>query len=253
MRENTTKQRLERGETVLGCWFRSADPTLVEYVSQLGWDFLVFDGEHGTLEPQGCENLVRAAELHDVTPIVRVTTNQRHILLRYMDTGAQGAQIPMVNTADEAEAAVTSIKYGPRGVRGLAAVRASGFGRAMPYAEYIRRSNESTLVVTQIETPEAIDNLPAILAVDGVDVAFLGLIDLSAALGVPGETGHPDVLAAIDRVIAALRSSRCALGVLVPGIEAANAWRARGARYIAVTFEGLVAETSLRYLEAVRA
>ena len=103
MRTNTTKAKLKAGETVFGCFLRYSDPTLVEVIGYQDWDFLVFDGEHGTIEPRDCENMVRAAELRNVTPIVRVTTNLSPIILRFMDTGAQGLHIPWVNSAAEAE------------------------------------------------------------------------------------------------------------------------------------------------------
>ena len=244
MKQNLTKLRLREGGTVVGCWSRYGDATLVEYVAFQGWDFVVLDGEHGTLEPRDCENAVRAAELHDVAPLVRVTTNEPSVILRFMDTGAQGAHVPMVNSADEADQAVRAIKYAPRGERGLAAARSAGFGLLGTYDEYVARSNEETLVVVQIETPQAVAAVPEILAVEDVDVVFLGLTDLSQALGVPGQTGHPEVEHAAQTVADAVTSSGTALGVLVGNAAAASAWRNRGARYIAVSLEGLIRESS---------
>ena len=252
MNRNLTKQRLREGGTVLGCWSRYGDATLVEYVALQGWDFVVLDGEHGTLEPRDCENAVRAAELRDVTPLVRVTTNEASIILRFMDTGAQGAHIPMVNSASEADQAVRAIKYSPRGSRGLAASRSAGFGQLGPFDEYVARSNEETLVVVQIETPEAVAAVPNILEIDDVDVVFLGLTDLSQALGVPGQTGHPDVERAAQTVAEKVSASSAALGVLVGNASAAVAWRERGARYIAVSLEGLIRESSQTFQTAVR-
>ena len=163
MRENTTKRRLREG-AVLGCWSRYGDATLIEYVGYQGWDFVVIDGEHGTLEPRDCENAVRAAELRNVTPLVRVTTNRNlDDPARYMDRGPR-AHVPMVNTAREAEQAVRAIKYGPRGSRGLAASRSADFGQVGSYADYVASANKGTLVVVQIETTEAVAATPAILA-----------------------------------------------------------------------------------------
>ncbi|MBO0798708.1 MAG: siderophore biosynthesis protein SbnG, partial [Blastocatellia bacterium] len=123
MRKNKTKAKLIAGETVFGCFYRYPEPGIVEVLSYQDWDFVLFDAEHGTLEPRDCENLARAAELHDVTTLVRVTTNQPHVILRYLDSGIQGAQIPLINSQAEAEAAVRAVKYHPRGMRGLAGVR----------------------------------------------------------------------------------------------------------------------------------
>jgi 4-hydroxy-2-oxoheptanedioate aldolase len=252
VRDNTTKRRLRDGGTVLGCWSRYGDPTLIEYIGYQGWDFVVFDGEHGTLDPRECESAVRAAELRNVTPLVRVTTNEAAIILRYMDTGAQGAHIPMVNGVDDAERAVAAIKYAPRGSRGLAASRSASFGQEEPFDEYVARANAETLVVVQIETPEAVEATPSILEVEGVDVVFLGLTDLSLAFGVPGQITHPDVERAAQSVVDAVTASAAALGVLVGNSSAAATWRDRGARYIAVSLEGLIRESSRSFQSALR-
>ena len=105
MHTNTAKAKLKAGETIFGCFIRYPEASLVEVMGYQPWDFLVFDGEHGVLEPRDCENLVRAAELRGVTPIVRVPTNLPPQILRLMDTGPLGLHVPWVNSAAEAEAA----------------------------------------------------------------------------------------------------------------------------------------------------
>ena len=118
VRPNLTKRALRDGKPAFGCFVRFPEPALVEFAAYQGWDFLIFDGEHGTMEPRECENLVRAAELHDVTPIVRVPVNQPHVILRFVDLGSQGCQVPWVEDSADAERAVQAVKYGPRGSRG---------------------------------------------------------------------------------------------------------------------------------------
>src|SRR5205085_12142083 len=142
--------KLKAGQTVYGCFLRYADPTLAEVLGYQGWDFLMFDGEHAPLAERECENLVRAAELRGVTPLVRVPTNQPAVILRYLDPGAQGLHVPWINTAAEAEAAVRAVKYQPRGMRGLAAVRAAAYGLAGSLAEYVQAANDQTLIVLHI-------------------------------------------------------------------------------------------------------
>jgi 4-hydroxy-2-oxoheptanedioate aldolase len=95
VRRNATKTRLASGETVYGCFIRYPDPGLAELVALQGFDFLVLDGEHGTMEPRECENMVRGAEVRGVTPLVRVPANESPVILRFLDTGAQGVQIPL--------------------------------------------------------------------------------------------------------------------------------------------------------------
>lgn len=252
MLPNTTKAKLKAGEPVFGCFVRYPDASLVEVVAYQGWDFVVFDGEHGPIDPGACEDMVRAAELRGVTPIVRVTTNQPPIILRYMDTGAQGLHVPWVNSASEAEAAVRSVKYSPRGMRGLAGVRAAGFGQVISLAEYTQQANTETLVVIHIETIDAVDELAAIAAVDGVDVIFLGPTDLSHSLGLPGQFDHPDVQAAMDRIVETVAESDAALGTFVGNPTAARAWVDRGARYVVTGLEALLAPAMRDYLRTVR-
>ncbi len=252
MRTNRTKAKLKAGETVFGCFLRYPDPSLVEMLGYQNWDFLVFDGEHGTIDPRTCENMVRAAELQDVTPIVRVTTNVPSIILRFMDTGAQGLHVPWVNSASEAEGAVRSVKYHPLGIRGLAGVRAAGYAQAAPLGEYVQQANAETLVVIHIETAQAVKQLPKIVAVDGLDVIFIGPTDLSHSLGVPGQPQHPTVEAAMEQIVEAVSRSNAALGVMVGTAQAARKWRDRGARYIAIGFESVLSPAVRHYLREVR-
>jgi 4-hydroxy-2-oxoheptanedioate aldolase len=253
VRTNATKARLAAGETVYGCFVRYPDPGLAELVALQGFDFLVLDGEHGTMEPRECENMVRAAELRDVTPLVRVPANEAPVILRFMDTGAQGVHIPLATSAEDADAAVRAVKYWPRGTRGLTGVRAASYGQEEPLAEYVAQANEETLVVVQIETREALERVSEIASVDGVDVVFVGPTDLSHALGVPGQLSHPLVEEAYETVVRGMTDSPAALGVLVPDADGARRWRARGARYVAVTVDSLVTRTARAFLASVRA
>jgi 4-hydroxy-2-oxoheptanedioate aldolase len=251
LQKNVLKAKLKQGEAVFGCFFRYADPSLVDFLGFQGWDFFVFDGEHGTLQPRECENLVRAAELRGVTPLIRMTTNDPPTILRYLDTGAQGGHVPWVNSAAEAEKAVQSFKYYPRGLRGLAGVRAAEYGQRDPLGVYIKQANAETLVIIHIETMEAVENISDIIAVDGVDVIFIGPTDLSHSLGVPGQLDDPNVQAAIDHVVDVVKGAAPALGTFVGSAAAARSWVDRGAQYLATGFEALVGPACRAYLRSV--
>lgn len=252
MQKNTTKAKLKAGETVFGAFVRYPDAGLIEFLGYQGWDFLVFDAEHGTVEPRDCENMTRAAELRGVTPIVRVTTNQQPIILRFLDTGAQGLLVPWVQTAAEAEAAVRSVKYQPQGIRGLAGVRAADYGQTQTLGEYTEQANAETLVVLQIETARAVDHLPEILKVGGIDVVFIGPSDLSQSLGLPGQAQHPEVQAAMQRVADAVAPTDVALGLMVRNLETARQWRQKGARFIAISLESVLGPAVKRYLQQAK-
>jgi 4-hydroxy-2-oxoheptanedioate aldolase len=246
---NRTKARLASGETVLGCFVRSPDATLAEFVSLGGWDFLVFDGEHGALQPADIGDLARAAELHDVTPIARVTTNEPSTILRFLDAGAHGVHVPWVNTPEEAEQVVRSVKYGPRGMRGLAGNRLSGW-RAD--AGTTAAANRESLVVVHVETAQAVDVIDELVAVAGIDVLFIGPTDLSHSLGVPGEPGHPRVREAMERVAAAVVPSPVALGLFAADPAVIRRWRQDGARYFTTGLEALLRPAMSAFVDEIR-
>jgi len=252
MRHNSTKEKLGKGECVFGCFVRIPSAALIEVLGYCRWDFIVFDGEHGTIEPADCEQMTRAAELHGVTPIIRVPVNQPHVILRFLDTGAQGLHVPMVGSAGEAEALVQAVKYQPLGSRGLAGVRAADYAQRVPLSRYITQANKETLVAVHIETESAVDQLPEIVKVEGLDVIFIGPTDLSNSLGLPGELQHPRVQSALDRIVDTVAGSGKALGIMVGNVEAARKWKERGARYISIGFESVLNPACRSHLEACR-
>lgn len=252
MRSNPVKARLCGGDTVFGCFTRTTDAALVEFLALQGWDFLVFDGEHGPLDTRTLEDLLRAAEARGATALARVDTNAPHRILQYLDAGALGLHVPVVNSAAEAEAAVQAIKYQPRGQRGLAGVRANSFGMSAPLGEYVTQANAETLTVLHIETERAVADCAAIAAVPDVDVVFIGTTDLSNDMGIPGQFDHPRLLAAIERVAEATQASGVTLGTILRAPEQAPVWRERGARYFVVTLEAVLGPASRRFLDITR-
>jgi 4-hydroxy-2-oxoheptanedioate aldolase len=252
MLHNRLKEKLAAGETVYGVFSGYAEAGLAEFTAMLGWDFLVFDGEHGQIDSSDLAGLARACELRQTTPLARVTTNQPHLVLRYLDAGVHGLHVPWVNTAEGVEAAVQAAKYAPRGIRGLAGSRASDWGMHEPVADYVERANRETMVIIHIETRQAAEAIDDYLAVDGVDVLFLGPSDMSQSLGHPGEVDHPEVTDVMERVAEAVAASTKTLGIYASTPRFAMHWRDRGARYIATGFEGFIRRGSAAFLDALR-
>lgn len=252
MQTNQTKAKIKAGEAVYGCFTRYPEAGIVELLAHQGFDFITFDAEHGTIEPRDCEHMTRAAEVRGVTPLVRVPTNQTPVILRYMDVGTMGVQVPWVGTAEEAERAVQAVKYFPRGTRGMAGVRAANYAQQVPLAEYVSEANRETMVILQIESQEGVRNASEIAAVDGVDVIFIGPMDLSQSFGHPGQPGHPDVQAGMNTIIEACQANGVAFGTAVATAEAAADWRKRGARYILATIEAFLRTGARSYLQAAK-
>lgn len=245
---NLTRELLLEGRTALGCFVRTSDASFAEFAATRGWDFLVFDGEHGLATSTDVANLARACEVRGVTPIVRVPTTERSVVLRCLDAGVAGIHFPWISHADEAATAVSLAKYGPVGTRGLAGNRSTDWSVS---PEATANANEQTLIVVQIETTAAVQDIEQICSVDGVDVLFVGPSDLSQSLGVPGDFTHPRLVGAMEEVAAAVHSSGKILGLYAGTPQAAEAGMALGARYVATGIEPLLGPAMEAFISAV--
>ncbi len=243
---------METTGTIHGCFLRYPDAGVAELLALQGWDFIVLDGEHGTIQPRDCEHMVRSAELHGVAALARLPSGRSEHLQSYLDTGLKGVHVPCVSSGVEAETIVSAGKYFPLGQRGLAAVRAAEYGQKRSLREFAEDANANTAIVAQIETIAGLEGLDDIARVKGIDVLFIGPTDLSQSLGYPGELNHPAVQSAISRIIACANQHKKIWGIMAGDAESAMAWRSRGARYIAVTYESMVRSACQSFLSKVR-
>jgi len=217
MNTNRMKAGLLAGEAAFGCSIMVPSPQMVEMVAHAGFDWVLIDLEHGSIDLETAELMIMAAEAAGVTPIARPRSNARQDITSIMDRGAMGVQVPHVNTADDARRAVDAVKFGPGDRRGLAAgTRPDRYGLSGSMPDFVAHSNAQSLVCVQLEHAAAIDNLDAILAVDGIDVFFIGPSDLSQSMGYPGDPGAAPVAAAIDGMLQKIRDAG-----RVPGMPAA--------------------------------
>ena len=251
-RVNEVKAKLRGGDAVVGSFCNLPSPEAVELLGWAGFDFVIIDAEHGPQSPEMVANMVRGAEASGTTPLVRVATNEPQNILRYLDTGAQGLQMPMVNGPTEAHRAVTAALYPPQGRRGLAGVRAAGFGLRESVADYAASANDEMLVIVQIETMEALVNRDAILSVPGIDVVFFGATDLSSSMGIPGQTRDERVINVIVEAGQAVMDAGLVAGTIVGTAEQAVEWQGRGFRYIAMNFASLAGRAMQAFVEGAR-
>lgn len=212
MLTNNMKAKIKAGEPAFGVSVMFPAPELVEMIGELGFDWVMLDGEHGSITPDNIVPMILAAERRGLTPIVRPEKNDPAVINRYLDRGAMGVQIPHVSTAADARAAVAACRYHPDGERGLGGGRMADFGYGVPTREYVVQANENMLVCVQVEDVEAIENLDEILQVEGVDVFFIGPTDLAQSMGHPGENGHPDVQAVIAQTFERIHAAGMASG-----------------------------------------
>jgi 2-keto-3-deoxy-L-rhamnonate aldolase RhmA len=204
------KARLKAGTPVLGTWLSIPSTDIVEILCGAGIDFLTVDMEHSAITLTQAHELMRVASLMNVAPLVRLPSNDATLIKRVLDCGAAGIIIPMVNSAAEAAAAVAAVRYPPAGRRSVGIARAQGYGPG--FDDYVKRANRDLLVIPQIEHVHAVDNIDAILSVEGIDAFIIGPYDLSASLNLTGNLGHRRVQAALDRVLDAGRRHRVPAG-----------------------------------------
>jgi len=225
--ENRVKHMLKAGQKTAGGWSQLCSPTSAEILARAGFDWILIDMEHSPNDLQTLMAQLQAINGYGAVPLVRSPWNDIVWIKRILDAGAYGVMVPSVNTREQAVAAVQACKYPPAGVRGIAgSPRAAGFGRDT--TSYLKRANDEILVILQIETPQAIENLDEIGKVPGVDALFIGPMDLSTAMGHLGNPSHPEVQAAIAKVEAKVKALGIPLGTISGGWDQAKALFDRG-------------------------
>jgi 4-hydroxy-2-oxoheptanedioate aldolase len=217
---------------------------VAEIAGLAGFDFCWIDTEHAPTDFRCITEMVRAAELTGMTPMVRVSENNDKLILRALETGAQGIVVPYLQNREQAERAAAAVRYPPRGTRGTCPVaRAAGYGVARDqFAEQVALANDEILLVGLIEDEQGVENIDSILAA-GVEVVQLGKSDLSAAFGVPGQADHPKVLEAVDHVIRAVRGRADRWAGIAVSAENAGEW-VKDCRYLTYSIDSFELLTS---------
>ena len=246
------KEKLRAGEPVFGVSVMIPSPQVVEMIAAAGFDWVLLDCEHGTLTLESVELMAMAAEASGVTAIARPATKSPEHILQVLDRGVMGVQVPHVNSAADARDVIAAVKYHPLGMRGLAAgTRAAVYDAHGTLAEYVRAANDATLIAVQLEEQAAIDNIDELLAVDGIDVFFIGPSDLSQSMGHPGNPKAPVVAHAIDESFRKMVAARRTPGT--PAVaENVRAVLDKGVRYIYTHLPRLLSAAARAYLSAAR-
>lgn len=250
---NLAKRKALAGGTIFGPFVGIASPALVELCGYAGFDYVVIDCEHSAIDFGGAEDMIRAAELVGITPIVRVPGHDPKTILRFLDIGAQGIMAPNVTSVEQATRIADASLYAPIGKRGLGPGRSGGYGLALPSSEYAPLQNEQTLVIAQLENVAALDELNDLVQVPGIDAFMLGTADLSASMGYPGERSRPEVQEVKERFVDAVLAADRVLGDTAETPERAAEMRARGYRMLDCSFTQIWADAARGLVKAVRA
>jgi 4-hydroxy-2-oxoheptanedioate aldolase len=250
---NKFKAKLKAGKPVYGPFIETIDPAFIEVSGYSGFDFVIIDMEHGPAGLSQVQNLISAAVLTNVIPIVRTSNATDTAIHQPLDLGALGVQIPQVSTSQMVKDCVKSARFFPEGERGLCRfVRAAEYS-ALPRDEYFKKANEG-LVIIQLEGKEVLDDLDNILKVEGVDIFFIGPYDLSQSLGVPGQVTHPKVIETINGIVKRALSLGVVVGSFADTLQAAAMWKKAGIQYISYSHDvGIYTDACSRLLKDLNA
>jgi len=243
---NPFKHALVAGKQQIGLWVSLASPYSAEVVAGAGFDWIVIDTEHSPNEVDTTLAQLQVVAAYPVSPVVRPAWNDKVLIKRHLDIGAQTLLVPYVQDGEEAAAAVAAVRFPTRGVRGVAGVtRASRFGRV---ADYAKRAEEELCLLLQVENRAGLDHLEEIARTDGVDGVFIGPADLAAGLGHLGEQSHPEVQSAIQDAIRRIRACGKAAGILATDEASARRYMEWGTTFTAVGLDVMVLARELERL-----
>ncbi len=205
------KKKIRSKTLTVGSWLQLSDSFTAEVMSKSGFEWLAIDMEHGLLGLEDAFRLIQIVDLAGCVPLVRLHENDPSTIRRFMDAGAAGVIVPMVNSKEDALKAIHALKYAPIGKRSFGLGRAHEFGGR--FADYIAASNSESILVVQIEHIEAVGNLDRILGTGEIDAVIIGPYDLSGSIGKPGQFADPQYLQILEQIKSKVKESNIALGL----------------------------------------
>lgn len=241
------KKALKSNQLQIGSWITLAHPAIAEIMANAGFQWLAIDLEHSVITLREAEELIRIISSSEAVPLVRLTSNDPDQIKRVLDAGAHGIIVPMVNSKNDAERAVSAAYYPPNGIRGVGLARAQGYGANFSDYKSWLEQNGCTLIV-QIEHINAVEHAEEILSIDAVDGYIIGPYDLSASMGVAGEFNHPLVTQAIERVkeIGMRYNKVGGIHIIEPDVSLLNQSIQKGFTFLAYSLDIRMLDVSCR-------
>lgn len=240
MKGNRIKTMLAEGKACIGGWVTIGHPTMTEIMGMVGFDWILLDCEHGPLSFETAQLLLQGMNGSEAVPFIRVADSDPAMIKRALDIGTMGVIVPLVNDREAAERAVKAVKYPPQGIRGIGLPRANQYGVGLE--EYIARANDEIMTIVQIEHADAVENLEDIVTVPGIDMLFVGPVDLAGSYGHVVVSGEPpaEVKRAVDKIIATAQRVGIPLGCWSPNVEIANQRIAQGFQFVGISTDNLL-------------
>ena len=243
------RERALSGEILAGTFLNLGSSLTAEIAGQAGFDWILIDLEHGAGDRSELLLQLQALEAYPAAPLVRLGWNDPVLFKRVLDLGASGLMVPYVQSPEEARAAAAAMRYPPAGVRGVAAMnRACSFGPG--FKEYFEKANSNLLTIVQIETAKTVECVDEIAAVEGVDVLFIGPLDLSVSLGVPQQMDHPSLRGALAKVVVACRKAKKIPGLILSNENQIERAVADGFTFLCLSSDGALVASGMRQISA---
>jgi len=244
LRKNHLKEKLTNNQLAIGTWNIIDSTMVVDIIASSGIDFIVIDAEHGSISYETAQTMISICESYDVTPIMRVGEINESLILRALDIGSHGVQLPNISTAEDARTFVKFAKYPPVGIRGFSPYTKAGLydvtnGKKMPEI-----ANKNTLLIANVEGQEGIDNLESIVQVDGIDVIFIGLFDMSKSLGITGDVENPKVIQKLDEAIEIIHKNGKKVGSIASNLDMLKILKSKNIDYLTYSVDtGMIKES----------
>jgi len=243
------KNKMYSGEVCLGTWLFLPSPEVVEIIGLAGLDFVVIDMEHSPITYENTSSMIVAAESKGIAPYVRIPELSASHILRTLDTGAHGINVPHVETASDVKKIIQYSKYHPLGERGMAPSTRAGKYNLKTNEEKLKKENEETLVVLLLESESSLNNVEEMTDIEGVDVIYIGPYDLSQAMGLPGEVDHPDVLNNMERIFSFINKSGKIAGSFANTPQRAKRLKDLGINYLTCETDGTLLRSAFNELK----
>ena len=248
MKKNFLKEKFEKNLITIGTWNIINSPMVVEVIASSGIDFIVIDAEHGSINYETAQTMVSICEGYNVTPIMRVGEINESLILRALDIGVHGIQLPDVVTVEDAQNVVKYSKYPPIGVRGFTPYSKAGLYDVRNGPVLPKIANENVIVIINVEGEEAFSNLNEIAKTDGVDVIFIGLFDLSKSLGIPGEVENTRVTQKLNEAIKVIHGNNKKVGSIATNIKMLETLKTKGIDYLTYSVDTGVIKESYEHM-----
>ena len=251
------RERIAKSETLVGSFVFLPSPDMVEILALAGMDFVIIDIEHSPKDWDTIIHMIRAANIHDLPALIRVSENSEKLILQCLEIGADGLVLPFVQSAEDVKRAVAASFYPPEGARGTCTLtRMTGYGdKRSRFIEHCRKQNERLVIIGQVEDKLGVENIEAILSVKpGLDAVLVGRSDLAASLGEPGNVESGEVLAATGKILDAIgKFPGVAAAMGIYGAAEIERWKSENCTIFFAPSDGILALNGARaWLENVR-